>query len=87
MFAFPGFAGSTKSYVLGKAFGADIIDFAGYIGIVPFVLFVLGALVVGERPVRWLLLAAGAVTRFISFHGHVPPSAGRFSPVSTGLGC
>ena len=78
-FAFPGLAGSTESYALGKAFGADIIDFTGCIGIVPFVLFVVGGLSAGRHDVSALVFLRrrhGAVARFISFHGHAPPSAG-----------
>ncbi len=66
-FMFPGLAGSTESYSLSKAFGAGIGDFTGDIGIVPFMLFVVGALVVRERPVRWLLLTSGGVLVIIFF--------------------
>ncbi len=66
-FMFPGLAGSTESYSLTRAFGADMADFNGYIGIVPCMLFVVGAFVVRERPVRWLLLTSGGVLVIIFF--------------------
>lgn len=64
-FMFPGLAGSTESYGLARAFGTDMAEYTGYIGIVPFVLFIVGALVMRERPVRWLLLTAGTALAII----------------------
>jgi hypothetical protein len=66
-FMFPGLAGSTETYSLARFFGADMISFNGYIGIVPFVLFIVGALVVRDRPVRWLLLTSGGVLIIVFF--------------------
>ncbi len=66
-FAFPGLAGSTESFSLARAFGADMGQFTGYIGIVPFMLFIVGARVVRERPVRWLLLTVVGALVIIFF--------------------
>ena len=66
-FMFPGLDGSTESYSLGKVIGASVGSFTGDIGIAPFLLFVVGALVARERPVRWLLLTSGGVLIIVFF--------------------
>ncbi|HVM62087.1 MAG TPA: YfhO family protein [Verrucomicrobiae bacterium] len=66
-FLFPGLAGSTESYSVASLFGGDMIDFNGYIGVVPCALFIVGALVVRERRVRWLLLISMGVLLLLFF--------------------
>jgi len=66
-FMFPGLAGSTESFSLARTFGADMAEFNGYIGIVPCLLFVVGAFTSRERPVRWLLLTAAATLCILFF--------------------
>ncbi|MCG3147277.1 MAG: hypothetical protein PCFJNLEI_00716 [Verrucomicrobiae bacterium] len=75
-FVFPAITGSTESFDLLKAVGASRGDFAGYIGLLPFTLCLIGALVVADRRVRGLRLIIVAVlvllflTPFVRFLYH-----------------
>jgi len=58
-FVFNGLTGSTETYDLTKLIHATIVDFAGYVGVVPFTMFLTGAAGFREKPVRaWLIIIA-----------------------------
>ena len=58
-FVFNGLVGSTESYDVMKAIHASMEHFTAYIGVVPFTMFLIGAMDFRERRVRaWLIVAA-----------------------------
>ena len=66
-FVFPALTGSTETYDLLKVAGASRGDFTGYIGIVPFALFVIGACVSKDKRVRGALLMLAVVLVLLFF--------------------
>jgi hypothetical protein len=66
-FVFPSLAGSPETFDVMKVIGATMGDFSGYIGIVPFALFCVGAFAVRERAVKVLLAAGGGVLIIVFF--------------------
>ena len=67
VFPFPALAGSPPTFDLMKVFHASMIDFTGYIGLVPFVLFAIGAQLKGEKRIRSLLLLIGIIMGVVFF--------------------
>jgi hypothetical protein len=58
-FVFNGVTGSTETYDLTKLIHATMVDFTGYVGVVPFTMFLIGAAGFRERRVRaWLIIVA-----------------------------
>ena len=66
-FVFPALTGSTETYDLLKVAGTTRGYFTGYIGIVPFALFVIGACVSTDRRVRGALLMLAVVLVLLFF--------------------
>jgi membrane protein YfhO len=58
-FVFNGLMGSTETYDLTKLIHATMQDFTGYVGVIPFTMFLIGAVDFREKRVRvWLIIAA-----------------------------
>jgi Bacterial membrane protein YfhO len=58
-FVFNGLLGSSESYDLTKLVHAALQDFTGYVGVVPFTMFLIGAASFREKRVRaWLIIVA-----------------------------
>jgi N-acetylglucosaminyldiphosphoundecaprenol N-acetyl-beta-D-mannosaminyltransferase len=66
VFLFPALAGSPETFDLMKLFGAKVMDFSGYIGLVPFLLFVIGAQLAREKRIR-AMLGLIALVMFVVF--------------------
>jgi hypothetical protein len=64
-FALPALTGSSESFDLLKAAGASRGDFSGYIGILPFTLFLIGAYASRDRRVRNILWIIAAVAGLV----------------------
>lgn len=64
---FPALTGSTETWDLMKFSTATRADFAGYIGIVPFALFMVGAFVSREKRVRAAIWIVAAVVTLLFF--------------------
>ena len=66
-FVFPALAGSPETYDLTKLVGSGMSEFTGYIGVVPFVLFLCGASGSRDWRVRALLLVSAGVFVLVFF--------------------
>ncbi len=67
VFVFPALAGAPEAFDLLKVFRGTMMHFSGYIGLVPFLLFVIGARVPGEKRKRvwlWLVIAVLVIVFF-----------------------
>jgi hypothetical protein len=65
-FLFPALPGSPQTFDLMKFAGTTMMHFNGYIGLVPFGLFLIGSYAARDRRVRWLWLLS-AVVLFVVF--------------------
>jgi hypothetical protein len=66
-FVFPALAGSPRTFDLLKYFDATMMFFTGYVGIVPFTLFLIGGQNVRDRKVRAFLLIIAFVLFIVFF--------------------
>ena len=81
-FVFNGLLGSTESYDLTKLVHATMQDFTGYVGIIPFTLFLVGATDFRERRVRAWLIVGVLVFAVIFFSPFLPYVYHRFFMVA-----